>query len=190
MEGDKGVSVMGYKEKIDNNFGLFVTGLIVVTIITTLSVLLTFKQIFEFKIVREGSYVLKDDLGGKYIPIDEAKKKYVPQWENEVKNRDDRIKELTEKLHILEAQYKEAARKETASVNQLSVCEEQKQRVKDDTTKFRQKTDQLESEQQKIRTALASNEIRLKRRAELLQKATGWVNQDLMFEIKEELKNK
>ncbi len=181
---------MSYKEKIDSNFGLFVGGLIVVTIMTTLSVLLTIKQIAELKIMREGSYVLKDDLGSKYIPADEAKKKYVPQWEGEIKSRDDRIKELTEKLHMIEARYGEATRKETSSGNQLNVCEEQKQRLKDDATRFRQKTDQLESEQQKTRSILTANESRLKRRAELLEKAAKWVNQDLMLEIKEELKNK
>lgn len=184
MEFDKGVAVMGYKEKIDNNFGLFVTGLIVTTILTSLMAL----QPLELKIVREGSYVLKEDLGGKYIPIDEAKTKYVPQWEGEIKTREDRIKELTEKLRMLEAQYSEATRKETSTGNQLSVCEEQKQRVKSDATKIKQNIVQLESEQQQARTALIANEVRLKRRAELLQKASGWVNQDLMLEIKEELK--
>lgn len=186
LENDKWGAVMGYKEKIDNHFGLSVMSLIVATILTSLSVL----QLLEFKIVREGSYVLKEDLVGKYIPIDEAKTKYVPQWEGEIKTREDRIKELTEKLRMIEAQYSEATRKEASSGNQLSVCEEQKQQVKSDATKIKQNIDQLESEQQQARTALIANDVRLKRRAELLQKASGWVNQDLMLEIKDELKNK
>lgn len=179
---------MSLKSRVENNPWVYLAIVFSAGIGMVLAILNN--PIVKLDVVQSGSYILKDELTIKYIPINEAKKKYVPQWEAEIRDHENKTKQLANNYNLLESQYRDLSRKEASLSSQLTLCEEQKKNLRDEFLKQQQHFDLMGSEIQKMKEALSAYDIRLKKRAELLQKTSGWVNQDLLLEIREELKNK
>lgn len=180
---------MGLKSIAGNHLGLYSAGIFGAGAGTVITVMMFVTNVMQMEFVPKGS-TSKSELTSKYILIDEAKKKYVPQWESEIEAQKNDKNRLTEKMSIVESKNGELYQNNQALNSQLSSCNEQKQNLRTEIADAKNKTDVSSSETQKMITNLKSCEYYNQKSSELLIKARTWADKPLQQEINHHLEGK